>query len=113
MNTKPPASTAEELLQNAAAATGSMLTELKGFAEVSSFGTSRLTARDALQRLAAKKLAVAFGFGSVISALPDNLESPLRVSSGCREVRLFLASGLGLLRLHGLRGVLGGFLAWA
>ncbi|CAE7226917.1 ACBP2 [Symbiodinium pilosum] len=49
-NTQPPE---EDLYQNAVTATGSMLRELKGFAETSSFGIARVTARDALSRFLA------------------------------------------------------------
>ena len=43
-------SASKELLQNAVTATGSMLAELKGFAEISSLGVSRVAAGDALTR---------------------------------------------------------------
>ncbi|CAE7841182.1 ACBP2, partial [Symbiodinium necroappetens] len=49
-NTQPKE---EELLQNAVTATGSMLAELKGFAEISSLGVSRVAAGDALTRFLA------------------------------------------------------------
>ncbi|CAE7438803.1 ACBP2 [Symbiodinium sp. CCMP2592] len=84
-NTQPKE---EELLQNAVTATGSMLAELKGFAEISSLGVSRVAAGDALTRFlsAAEPLvegnATRTGQVQKFQSLMSDLYQTMRASTG-------------------------------